>query len=139
MGGARRSSIAVGVAVFIAGGVLLGLEIASSRVLAPHFGNSLGGVIADRWPHPRLLVGLLGAGALLVLAIPFVDGWVLDRVVDWDPGPRLDPLIATILLFGVPSLVLGMISPVAVRLKAPSLEHLGRTAGRLFAVSTAGS
>ena len=96
-------------------------------------------MIADRWPQPRLLVGLLGAGALLVLAIPFVDGWVLDRVVDWDPGPRLDPLIATILLFGVPSLVLGMVSPVAVRLKAPSLEHLGRTAGRLFAVSTAGS
>ena len=110
----RRSSIAIGVAVFIAGGVLLGLEIASSRVLAPHFGNSLyvwgaligvvlaglstgywlGGVIADRWPQPRLLVGLLGAGALLVLAIPFVDGWMLDRVVDWDPGPRLNPLVA---------------------------------------------
>ena len=155
----RRSSIAIGVAVFVAGGVLLGLEIASSRVLAPHFGNSLyvwgaligvvlaglstgywlGGVIADRWPQPRLLVGLLGAGGLLVLAIPFVDGWILDRVVDWDPGPRLDPLIATILLFGIPSVVLGTVSPVAVRLKARSLEHLGRTAGRLFAVSTAGS
>ena len=36
-----RSSLAIGVAVFIAGGVLLGLEIASSRVLAPFFGNSL--------------------------------------------------------------------------------------------------
>ena len=155
----QRSAIAIGVAVFVAGGVLLGLEIASSRVLAPHFGNSLyvwgaligvvlaglstgywlGGVIADRWPQPRLLVGLLGAGALLVLAIPFVDGWMLDRVVDWDPGPRLDPLVATILLFGIPSVVLGTVSPVAVRLKARSLEHLGRTAGRLFAVSTAGS
>ena len=139
--------------------MLLGLEIASSRVLAPHFGNSLyvwgaligvvlaglstgywlGGVLADRWPQPRLLVGLLGAGALLVLAIPFVDGWMLDRVVDWDPGPRLNPLVATILLFGIPSVVLGTVSPVAVRLKARSLEHLGRTAGRLFAVSTAGS
>ncbi len=28
----QRSSLAIGVAVFIAGGVLLGLEIASSRV-----------------------------------------------------------------------------------------------------------
>lgn len=145
--------------MFIAGAALLGLEIASSRVLAPHFGNSLfvwgaligvvlaglstgywvGGAIADRWPHPWLLVGLLGAGALLVLAIPFIDGWVLERVVDWDPGPRLNPLVATILLFGIPSVVLGTVSPVAVRLKARSLEHLGRTAGRLFAVSTAGS
>jgi spermidine synthase len=154
-----RSSLAIGVAVFIAGGALLGLEIASSRVLAPHFGNSLyvwgsligivlaglstgywlGGIVADRYPTPRLLVGLLGAGALLVLTIPFVDGWVLDRVVDWDPGPRLNPVIATILLFGVPSVVLGTVSPVAVRLKARSIEKLGRTAGRLFAVSTAGS
>ena len=155
----QQSSIVVAVAVFIAGAALLGLEIASSRVLAPHFGNSLyvwgaligvvlaglstgywlGGAIADRWPQPRLLVALLGAGALLVLAIPFVDGWMLDQVVAWDPGPRLNPLIATILLFGVPSVVLGTVSPVAVRLKAQSLEHLGRTAGRLFAVSTAGS
>ena len=154
-----RSSLAIGVAVFIAGGVLLGLEIASSRVLAPLFGNSLyvwgsligivlaglstgywlGGIIADRYPTPRLLVGLLGGGALLVLAIPFVDGWILDRVVDWDPGPRLNPVIATILLFGLPSVVLGSVSPVAVRLKARSIEKLGRTAGRLFAVSTAGS
>ena len=74
-----------------------------------------------------------------MLAIPFVDGWVLDRVVAWDPGPRLNPVIATILLFGLPSLVLGSVSPVAVRLKASSIENLGRTAGRLFAVSTAGS
>jgi spermidine synthase len=154
-----RSSLAIGVAVFIAGGVLLGLEIASSRVLAPFFGNSLyvwgsligivlaglslgywlGGIVADRYPTPRLLVGLLGTAALLVLAIPFVDGWTLDRVVAWDPGPRLNPVIATILLFGLPSLVLGSVSPVAVRLKARSIEELGRTAGRLFAISTAGS
>jgi spermidine synthase len=159
MGPERRSSLAIGVAVFIAGGALLGLEIASSRVLAPFFGNSLyvwgaligvvlaglstgywlGGAIADRYPTPGLLVGLLGTAGLLVLAIPFIDGWVLDRVVDWDPGPRLNPLLATIFLFGVQSVVLGTVSPVAVRLRARSIEKLGRTAGRLFAVSTAGS
>ena len=31
----------ISVAVFLAGAALLGLEIAASRVLAPHFGNSL--------------------------------------------------------------------------------------------------
>ena len=155
----QRSSLAIGVAVFIAGAVLLGLEIAvepraraALRQLALRLGSADRGRargpldrllarrrVADRWPTPRLLVGMLGAGALLVLAIPFVDGWMLDQVVAWDPGPRLNPLIATILLFGLPSVVLGSVSPVAVRLKARSLEHLGRTAGRLFAVSTAGS
>jgi len=155
----QRSAAAIGVAVFIAGAVLLGLEIASSRVLAPFFGSSLyvwgaligvvlaglslgywlGGMAADREPTPRLFVGVLGLGAVLVLAIPFVDGWVLDRVVELDPGPRLNPLLATIALFGVPAVVLGTVSPIAVKLRARSLEHLGRTAGRLFAISTAGS
>jgi predicted membrane-bound spermidine synthase len=155
----RRSSVAIAVAVFLAGAALLGLEIAASRVLAPYFGNSLyvwgaligvvlaglstgywiGGAIADRYPTPRLLIAMLAAASLLVLAIPFVDDWVLERLVEWDPGPRLNPLLATIFLFGAQSVILGTVSPIAVRLKAHSLDELGRTAGRLFAISTAGS
>jgi len=155
----QRSAAAIGVAVFIAGAVLLGLEIASSRVLAPFFGSSLyvwgaligvvlaglsvgywlGGMAADREPTPQLFVAVLGLGALLVLAIPFVDGWVLDQVVELDPGPRLNPLLATVVLFGAPAVVLGTVSPIAVKLRARSLDRLGRTAGRLFAISTAGS
>jgi spermidine synthase len=155
----RRSSIAIAVAVFLAGAALLGLEIAASRVLAPYFGNSLyvwgaligvvlaglstgywvGGAIADRYPTPRLLVAMLASASLLVLAIPFVDEWVLEHLVEWDPGPRLNPLLATIFLFGAQSVILGTVSPIAVRLRAHSLTELGRTAGRLFAISTAGS
>src|ERR671910_128635 len=155
----QRRSVAIGVAVFLAGAALLGLEIAASRVLAPYFGNSLyvwgaligvvlaglstgywvGGAIADRYPTPRLLVAILGASSVLVLAIPYIDDQVLEWIVEWDPGPRLDPLLATICLFGVQSVLLGTVSPIAVRLKARSLEGLGRTAGRLFAISTAGS
>ena len=154
-----RSAAAVAVAVFLAGAALLGLEIAASRVLAPYFGNSLyvwgaligivlaglstgywvGGVVADRWPTPRLIVAMLASASLLVLAIPYADGWILDRLVDWDPGPRLNPLLATIFLFGAQSVILGTVSPIAVRLLGRSIEKLGRTAGRLFAVSTAGS
>src|SRR5262245_842890 len=155
----RWRGAAITVAVFISGGAVLGMEIAASRVVAPYFGNSLfvwgaligvvlaglsigywaGGTLADRYPTPRLLVGVIGVSALLVVAIPFVDNWVLERVVDWDPGPRLSPLVAAVLLFGLPSLVLGSVSPIAVRLSARSLERLGRTAGSLYALSTAGS
>jgi spermidine synthase len=155
----RRGVVAIGVAVFLSGAVLLGLEIVASRVLAPYFGSSLfvwgaligvvlaglsigywlGGALADRFPSPYLLIGAIAGGALLVLLVPLVDGWVLEQIVAWDPGPRLDPLVATIVLFGAASVVLGGVSPIAVRLVTRSLERLGRTAGRLFAVSTAGS
>jgi spermidine synthase len=153
------STLAVGVAVFVSGAVLLGVEIAASRVLSPFFGNSLfvwgsligvvlaglaagytlGGALADRFPTPTLLVAVIGIGGVLVLMIPLVDEPVLEAIVRWDPGPRLNPLLASVILFGPPSVVLAAVSPIAVRLQARSLHRVGRTAGQLFALSTAGS
>jgi spermidine synthase len=155
----RFDGAAIMAAVFVSGAVLLGVEIAASRVLAPFFGNSLyvwgsligvvltglaigywlGGVLADRLPVTRLLLGVMGLAALLVLAIPFVDDAVLEAVVGWDAGPRLNPLIASVILFGPMSVVIACVTPIAVRLRARSLARVGRTAGRLFSVSTAGS
>lgn len=159
MSSGRRATVAIGVAVFLSGAVLLGVEIAASRVLAPTFGSSLfvwgsligivltglaigywfGGIVADRLPSPYLLISVLALGAGLVALVPVVDERVLTWIVGWDPGPRLDPLLASVVLFGFVAVVLASASPIAVRLAASSLEHLGRTAGRLFSISTAGS
>jgi spermidine synthase len=154
-----RRAFMVAAAVFVSGAVVLGMEIAASRVVAPFFGNSLfvwgsligvvlaglsvgywaGGWLADRWPTPSLLASVMGLGALFVLAIPVFDEPVLEAIVEWDPGPRLNPLLSSIVLFGPASVVLAGVAPIAVRLWARSLATLGQTAGRLFAISTAGS
>jgi spermidine synthase len=154
-----RRTFAFGGVAFVSGAVLLGVELAASRVLAPYFGNSLfvwgaligvvltglsigywlGGALADRVPQPSLVVVVAVVGGVAVLAVPLVDEPVLELVVRWDPGPRLDPLLAAILLFGAPSVVLAGMTPIVVRLLARSVSTVGRTAGRLFSVSTAGS
>jgi spermidine synthase len=82
---------------------------------------------------------VMALGALLVLAIPVVDEPVLERVVSWNPGPRANPLVAAIVLFGLPSIVFAGVTPIAIRLLARSVSNVGRVAGRLFALSTAGS
>ena len=152
-------TIAIGIAVFTSGAVLLGMELAASRVLAPYFGNSLfvwgaligvvlaglsvgywlGGTLADRLPATQLLLGAMTLGALLVLLVPIIDEPVLEWVVEWDPGPRANPLVTTIILFGPASVVLASVSPIAIRLAVRSVDTAGRTAGRLYAISTAGS
>jgi spermidine synthase len=156
---AAGGTLAVGIAVVAAGAVLLGVEIAASRVLAPAFGTSifvwgsligvvlaglaagywLGGMLADRYPRSLLLVAVMATGAAAVLAVPLVDGPVLDWVVERDPGPRASPLLAATILFLPASVILAAVSPIAVRLRARSVGSVGRTAGRLFALSTAGS
>ena len=140
-----RRGLALGVAVFLSGTVLLGLEIVASRVLAPAFGSSLyvwgaligvvltglaigywaGGTLADRWPTPYLFISVLALGSVLVLAVPVLDDRIVERVVSWDAGPRLDPLLAATILFGPASVVLASATPVAVRLAARSIDRLG--------------
>ena len=139
--------------------MLLGVEMAASRVLAPYFGNSLfvwaaiigvilgglatgywlGGALADRFPSPLALAAVVGGGAVAVLAIPVLDRPVIERVLAWDPGPRLDPVLCAVLLFGPMSVLLSAVGPIAVRLQVQALPRVGRTAGRTFAISTAGS
>jgi spermidine synthase len=157
--GGRYEAGAIVVAVFVSGAALLGIEIAASRVLSPFFGNSLyvwgaligvvltglaigywaGGLLADRFPALSLLLGVIGLGSLAVLAIPLVDEPVLEAIVRWDPGPRANAVAAATALFGAPSILFAMVAPVAVRLRIQAVATAGTTAGRLFAISTAGS
>ena len=149
----------VGITAFLAGGVLMALELLGSRLLAPHMGSSifvwgsligvvlaalsagysLGGVAADRWPHraaPALLLVAAG-GWVLLLAVAADDG--VAALAARIPGPRLGPLVAAAALFFVPGVLLGCLSPWLVRLAEPAPGRLGRVAGRLSALSTAGS
>lgn len=145
--------------MFISGGVLLALEIVASRVVAPYFGNSvyvwgsligvflaalslgyyLGGRAATRWPAWGPFLALIFIAGACIFPIPHVAGDILGWIAVRDYGPRGDPLIGSMLLFFLPSVLLGTVSPYAVRLRVRSVEGVGNVAGMLYALSTLGS
>jgi MFS family permease len=150
--------------VFASGAAVMIVEMTAVRALQPFFGSTtfvwtnviavvlaalalgygLGGRLADRWPQPRLLYGLLGAGGLLLVLCAFaatpVSRLFLEDGLDLEGAPSVllrGSLGATMLLFAPPILLLGMVSPLAIRLLAR--DGVGRAAGSVFALSTLGS
>ncbi len=149
--------------VFVVGTGSLGAEIAAVRLLAPYFGAStivwantigivlvalsvgywLGGRLADRHPHMRGLCLMALTAALLLAAVPFVADPLLEVAVDAldeiSAGAFVGSLLAVLVLVAVPVLLLGTVSPWAIRLAVHTVEEAGTVAGRLYALSTAGS
>ena len=149
--------------VFVVGTGSLGAEIAAVRLLAPYFGAStivwantigvvlvalstgywLGGRLADRHPHLRGLCLLALTAAVLLALVPFVADPLLDLGVDAldevSAGAFIGSLAAVLVLVAVPITLLGAVSPYAIRLAVSKIEEAGTVAGRLYALSTAGS
>ena len=149
--------------VFFAGIGTMATEMCASRLLAPYFGSStmiwaniiglilialslgyvIGGRLADRWPSARLL-------GFIVLVRGRPDGHhpvrgpaVSQRDYQWH---RLGVyrggawVVLRLRDLFVPSvLLLGMVAPFAIRLGIRDMDKAGSTAGRIFALSTAGS
>ncbi len=149
--------------VFTAGFTTLGVELSASRLLDPWFGNSLivwasliglillylaagywlGGRVADRWPQPLVLLRLVALGAFGVGLIPLVSRPVLRLASagldNFDAGLLGGSMAAILLLFAVPVTLLGIVSPFAIRLSIQDVAGSGEVAGRISALSTAGS
>ena len=149
--------------VFAAGAGTLSTEIAASRLLAPHFGNStvvwaniiglilvylslgywLGGKLADRSPRPELLGGIVLVAAAFIAATPFAARPILDAALrgfdSISAGVVVGSFIAALALFAIPVTLLGAVSPFAIRLAITDVERSGTIAGRLYALSTVGS
>lgn len=144
--------------VFLCGAALMIIELTGSRILAPFLGTSLvvwtsligiilaslslgawwGGMLVDRDPRPRVLGRIVLLAAWSTAAIALSKTWVLE-FLQGTGGLHTVAIAATVALFAPAAILLGMVAPFAVRLSLEDTAHTGRTAGRLYALSTIGS
>ncbi|NTW22054.1 fused MFS/spermidine synthase [Candidatus Falkowbacteria bacterium] len=148
------------IAVFVSGAVVMIFELAGSRILAPYLGTSLyvwtsiigiilgslsigywlGGKLADKNPSLKqlsliiffngLCIGLAGIikDPLLTAAFPVMRHFT-----------SVFAIVSSLILFAPASILAGLVSPYAVRLKIDSVGTSGKTVGNLYAISTIGS
>jgi len=145
------------VTVFLTGGAIMVVELLGVRLISPWFGTGLhvwaalisvalaalaagyfaGGWLADRKPEPGRFYLLVTGGAVGVGAIPLYAPALIPAFTP--VGLRLGALLAATITFFPPLFLLGCVSPFAIRISTENIAHVGRTAGRIYAVSTLGS
>ena len=143
--------------VFTASASTLVIEIVAGRILAPDIGvslytwttiigvvlagisvgNYLGGLAADRYPQQRTLGLILLAGSVSSLSVLPLMGVASDVFAGLTLVTRIVFLTAT--LFFLPSLILGMVTPVVIKLRLRDLASTGNIVGKIYAVSNTGA
>jgi len=143
--------------VLICGAILMALEIMGGKLLAPYYGDTVyiwgsiigvfllslsfgyyaGGKLADKRPEDQILSIILIITGISILIIPFIFQPIINAFYSL---PRtIAPLCSVITIFIVPSLLLGTVSPFALKLKAKDIRKIGRLSGNLYALATIGS
>jgi len=147
------------ITAFFCGAVVMAFEIIASRMLGPYVGTSalvwtsiigiillslatgyyLGGRLADRKPYPEVLSLLILLSGLIIFIITLLKNIIMQLLINSISDVRLISIIASVLFFMAPSVLLGTVSPFAVRIKLKSIAKTGSTVGNLYAISTFGS
>jgi hypothetical protein len=160
----KNPSALVHLAAFASGAAVMAVEMSAVRAIQPFFGSTVhvwtnviavvltaitlgcacGGRLADRRPSPALFFGLVAAGGAILVVVAHLVTPVSRLFLE--PGVNLEgvmtvrfrgSLAAALTLFAPPLVILGAVTPFAVRLIAT--HGVGRAAGGVFAVATAGS
>lgn len=149
--------------VFTSGMTTLAIEVAAARLLQTTFGSSnliwaniiglmllyltigyfVGGRVADRYPHGLAFYRIVTWGAFLCGLVPILADPIIraasGAVYSFQAGAALASFVATLVLFAAPIILLGCVSPFAIRLAVSSAEGSGAVAGQIYGISTLGS
>ena len=145
--------------VFVCGAMTMVLELVAARILSPYVGSSnliwttiigimltsmsigywLGGKIVDKKEDKNLLSLFLLAGAFFTSIIPILEIALVKPLSEVMNELVIIAIICSTIVFGIPSFILAMVSPFAVKLEDKNHEEIGKTSGKISSLSTIGS
>ncbi len=145
--------------VFLCGLVVMVLEMTGSRIMAPFVGSStyiwtsligviltclslgyyFGGKLADKNASYNFLSVIILLSSIYITIVGIIHAPFQELLTSNIKDIRISSIITSLVLFGVPSILLGIVSPYAAKLKIDDVENVGQTVGNLYALSTAGS
>ena len=146
--------------VTLTGMAILIIEIAATRMLAPFFGNSIftvssvigivlaalglgyyvGGSLSDRKPSEAWFFSLIVISGFSVLLLHVFNALLLPGIA-YKLSLVNGPLVVSLLMFFLPAMFLGMLSPFAIKLLHARSGNVGvgSASGLVFFWSTLGS
>lgn len=147
--------------VFITGASILVVEIVATRILSPYYGSTIftvssvisvilaalslgyyfGGRFADRHPNLKWFYGIIFLGGISIFLLQFLMLFLLPTL-GYGLSLIYGPLVSSLLLFFLPSFLLGTLSPFAIKLQQETLskkEGIGKVSGDVYFWSTCGS
>ena len=155
----RHAQWCLALICFLAGAAIMVIEISAYRLLAPTFGNSaftwtaligviliafsaggyLGGWLAEKKSDFALLGWLLAGASVLTMFVPLFNAGLSSSFER--SGLIAGPIMISILLFLVPGVLLGAVSPASVRLFSLLSKdtHVGFAAGTISMLGSLGS
>lgn len=145
--------------VFLSGAIGMGLELIAARVLSPYVGSSnvvwtsiigiilvsmslgywIGGKKADKSANTNELSNILLYAAVATSAIPLLETCVVRILAGTISNLIIAAILCAIIVFSIPSFILAMISPFAVKIKSKEDDEIGSLSGRISSLSTIGS
>ena len=144
---------------FLSGFSLMGYEILGSRVLAPYFGSSVyvwggliavfmfglsigysvGGRLADRHNSCIELACIIFCSVLFIFLVSYYGKLICSSISVLAIDIKYSALTASAILFTIPCICMGIISPYLVKLSINGQQEIGKKVGNIYALSTVGS
>jgi hypothetical protein len=144
---------------FSSGFCIMGIELLGGRILAPFFGSSvhiwgsiitvfmlslslgylIGGKLSTKTANLNKYGSIFIIAGITVLPIAIYAQPIMESIFVQIEDSRYGSLLASMALFFIPTVILGMISPYSVRLLVTDKESSGQVAGVLYFTSTLGS